>query len=161
LKAVEETPTLGENAMRSLAKIFASLIAAIVAVASLASAVQAQNLSFGAKVDVPFAFETTTGQRFQPGVYNITITGSQVMVIRGENTSGLAMIQSKDIVGVDNAKGKAIFTHYGDKYYLRSVSVAGSPIRLVFGSSKNEKRSQLAGNQNPSSVEVALLNATH
>ena len=58
--------------MRTLTKVSARLIAAVLAVASLATVAQAQNQSFVASVKVPFAFETASGQYFQPGVYTIT-----------------------------------------------------------------------------------------
>ena len=50
--------------MRSsmMMKVPASLIAAVLAVASSAPAAQAQSPGFTAKIDVPFAFQTGFGQ---------------------------------------------------------------------------------------------------
>ncbi len=145
--------------MRTLTKVSARLIAAVLAVASIAPVVQAQNQLFAARVNVPFAFETASGQHFQPGVYTIRINGTQTMLIRGATTSGLAMIQAQANEGRPAPEGKAVFTHYGDKYYLRSVSVAGSSTRLLFGRSKEERETQIAAGKTPSAVELALLQA--
>jgi hypothetical protein len=49
----------------------------LLAVASLAPVAQAQSQSFAAKVNVPFTFETVSGQHFQPGMYTITLNGAQ------------------------------------------------------------------------------------
>ncbi len=63
----------GETTMRSLTmlKVPAGFIAAVLAVASLAPAAQAQEQDpgFSAQVNVPFAFQTATGQHFNPGIY--------------------------------------------------------------------------------------------
>jgi hypothetical protein len=145
--------------MRILTKVSAGLIAAVLAVATVAPVAQAQNQLFAARVNVPFAFETSSGQHFLPGVYTIRINGSQTMVIRSTTSSGLAMIQSEAYEGRPAPQGKAVFTHYGDRYYLRSVSVAGSSTRLLFGRSKEERETQIANGKNPSTVELALLQA--
>ena len=145
--------------MRTLTKVSARLIAAVLAVASVAPVAQAQNESFVARVNVPFAFETVSGQQFQPGVYTIRINSMQTMVIRSATSSGLAMIQAQADEGRPSPQGKAVFTHYGDRYYLRSVSVAGSSTRLLFGRSKEERKTQMATGETPSAVELALLQA--
>ena len=54
----------------------AGLIAAILAVATSAPAAQAQDAGFAAKVNVPFAFQTASGQHFAPGVYTISMNGA-------------------------------------------------------------------------------------
>jgi hypothetical protein len=143
--------------MRTSTKVSARLIAAVLAVASLATVAQAQNQSFVARVNVPFTFETVSGQHFQPGMYTITITGAQTMLIRGATGSGLAMIQNESNEGRPVSQGKAIFTHYGDKYYLRSVSMSGTSTRLLFGSSKEERETRIAAGKTSSPVELALL----
>ena len=65
--------------MRSsmMLKVPAGLIAAVLAVASSAPAAQAQDVGFAAKMNVPFAFQTASGQHFAPGVY--TIPGCKVL----------------------------------------------------------------------------------
>ena len=50
----------------TMLKVPAGLIAAVLAVASLAPVAQAQDAGFAAKMKVPFAFQTPTGQHFGP-----------------------------------------------------------------------------------------------
>ncbi len=142
--------------MRTFTKVSASLIAAILAVVSLAPVAQAQSQSFDAKVNVPFAFETVSGQHFQPGVYTLSLSGAQTMLIRGTAGGGLAMIQSA-YNGLPVSHGQAVFTHYGDKYYLRSVSVAGNSTQLLFARSKAEWQSQVASKKSHTAIEMAVL----
>jgi hypothetical protein len=77
----------------TMLKVPAGLIAAVLTVASLAPVAQAQNSGFAARVNVPFAFQTSSGQNFAPGVYTIRMNGEHTMVIRGTKTSGMAMTQ--------------------------------------------------------------------
>ena len=145
--------------MRTLTmlKVPVGLIAAVLAVASLVPATQAQNLStgFAAKINVPFAFETAMGQHFAPGIYTITMNGQKNMLIRGAKTSGLVLTHLADD-SLTSTEGKALFTHYGDKYFLRGVWVAGNR-NLLCGRSKAEHRLQVADAKTPTTVELALL----
>ena len=140
----------------TMLKVPAGLIAAVLTVASLAPVAQAQNAGFAARMNVPFAFETSSGQNFAPGVYTIRMNGEHTMVIRGTNTSGLAMTHLAND-GLPASKGKAVFTHYGDRYFLRAVWVAGDASHLLCGSSKAERQSQIAAVKTSSPVELALL----
>jgi hypothetical protein len=146
--------------MRSsmMMKVPAGLIAAVLAIASSAPAAQAQDAGFAAKMNVPFAFQTASGQRFAPGVYTIRMNDGQSMLIRSNTTSGLAITQLASD-GLPATQGKAVFTHYGDQYFLRAVWVAGSASHLVCGRSKAERESQIAADKVNTAVEVALLNA--
>jgi hypothetical protein len=140
----------------TMLKVPAGVIAAILTVASLAPVAQAQNSGFAARMKVPFAFQTPTGQNFAPGVYTIRMNGEHTMVIRGTKASGVAMtLLAND--GLPATKGKAVFTHYGDRYYLRAVWVAGDSSHLQCTSSKAERQSQIATVKTSSPVEVALL----
>ncbi|HTZ60032.1 MAG TPA: hypothetical protein VMB49_18110 [Acidobacteriaceae bacterium] len=143
--------------MRTFTKVSARLFAAVLAAASLAPVAQAQNRSFVARITVPFAFEVSSGRQLNPGVYDISVSGGQTMVIRGTNSAALAMIWQQANVGLPISHGKAVFTHYGDKYYLRSISVTGSSTRLLFAQSKHERESAVASGKSTSSVDVALL----
>jgi hypothetical protein len=140
----------------TMLKVPAGVIAAILTVASLAPVAQAQNSGFAARMKVPFAFQTSSGQNFAPGVYTIRMNGEHTMVIRGTRTSGVAMTQLAND-SLPATKGKAVFTHYGDRYYLRAVWVAGDSSHLQCSSSKAERQSQIAMVKTPSPVEVALL----
>ena len=146
--------------MRSsmMLKVPASLIAAVLAVASSAPAAQAQDAGFAAKMNVPFAFQTASGQHFAPGVYTISMNGPQSMVIRNNTTSGLVLAQLANDQQPP-AQGKAVFSHYGDQYYLRTVSVAGNSSHLICGKSKAERESQVAAGKTSTTVEVAVLKA--
>ena len=117
--------------MRSsmMLKVPAGLIAGVLAVASSAPAAQAQDAGFAAKMNVPFAFQTASGQHFAPGVYTIRVSGEQSMVIRSNTTSGLFLAQLANDEQPP-AQGKAVFSHYGDQYYLRTVSVAGNSSQI-------------------------------
>jgi hypothetical protein len=145
--------------MRTLTmlKVPAGLIAAVLAVASLAPAAQAQDLApgFAAKINVPFAFETAMGQHFAPGIYAISMNSERTMLIRGAKTSGLVLTQLADD-SLPATKGKVVFTHYGDKYFLRSVWVAGNN-SLFCGRSKVEHQLEVAAVKMPTAVELALL----
>jgi len=140
----------------TMLKVPAGLIAAILTVASLVPVVQAQDSGFVATVKVPFAFQTASGQHFSPGVYTIRMSGQQSMVIRGTETSGLVITQLAND-GRPATQGKAVFTHYGDRYFLRAVWVAGNSSHLLCSSSKAERQSQIAAAKTSSPVEVALL----
>jgi hypothetical protein len=148
--------------MRSsiMMKVPAGLIAAVLAVASSAPAAQAQDATFAAKMNVPFAFQTTSGQHFAPGIYTIRMNGEQSMLIQSNTTAGLTITQLAND-GLPSTQGKAVFTHYGDRYFLRTVWVSGETSHLICGKSKAERESQIATGQTKAntSVEVALLQA--
>jgi hypothetical protein len=160
VKAVDQTPSTGENTMRNsmMLKVPAGLIAAVLAVASSTTAAKAQDAGFAAKMTVPFAFQIASGQHFAPGIYTIRMNGEQSMLIRSNTASGLAMTQLAND-GQPATQGKAVFTHYGDRYFLRSVSVPGNSSHLICERSKAERQSQVASNHLSAPVEVATLKA--
>jgi hypothetical protein len=160
VKAVLESLPQGEITMRILAKVSARLIAAAFAAVTLVPLAQAQHLSFSATVDVPFAFETASGKHFAPGVYEMRLTGQSILEIRSKSASGMVMVSAGD-EGKMITHGTAIFAHYGDKYYLRSVAVADTSTRLTSGRSKSEKRSEMAAVQPAPMVELAVLSEKH
>jgi len=137
-------------------KVPAGLIAAVLAVAFSAPAAKAQYGAFAARMNVPFAFQTASGQHFAPGIYTIRMNSQQTMLIRSNTASGLAMTQLADD-GLPATKGRAVFTHYGDQYFLRAVWVAGHSSHLLCDKSKSERESQIAAGKARTGVEVALL----
>jgi hypothetical protein len=139
-------------------KVPAGLIAAVLAVASLAPAAQAQDAGFVAKMNVPFAFQTASGQHFAPGVYTIRMNGENSMLIRSNTSSGLALTQLAND-GLPATDGKAVFTHYGDRYFLRAVWVTGDASHLLFKQSKAERETQIVASQASPAAEVALVQA--
>lgn len=140
-------------------KVPAGLIAAVLAVASWASVAVAQDSPFAARVDVPFAFQTATGQHFAPGVYTITIDG-QTLMIRGKSEVGLTLTQLA-YDGQPATKGKAVFALRGDRYFLRAVWVAGNSSHLLCNTSKAERAVEIAEGQESKLVELALLQKGH
>jgi hypothetical protein len=140
----------------SISKIPATVIAAVLALASLAPALHAQDSGFIVKVNVPFAFEIATGQYFTPGVYTIHMDSAQSMIVQGTSKSGLAITQLAND-GKPAEKGKAVFTRYGEKYFLREVWVTGNSSHLLCNESKAERRLQVAAIQGPTNVQLALL----
>jgi hypothetical protein len=137
-------------------KVPARLIAAVLTVASLAPVAQAQDSEFAAKMNVPFAFQTASGQHFGPGVYTVRMSGQWTMRIEGTETSGMAMAQLA-YDGQPATQGKAVFTHDGDRYFLNTVWVAGHSSHLLCSSSKAERQSQIAAVKTASTIEVSLL----
>lgn len=137
-------------------KVPAGLIAAVLAVASSAPAAQAQGPGFAARMNVPFAFQTASGQHFAPGIYTIRMNSQQTMLIGSNTSSGLAMTQLASD-GLPATQGKAVFTHYGDQYFLRTVWVAGQSSHLICDRSKAERQSEIAAGKSNTTVEVALL----
>ncbi len=140
----------------SLLKVPATLIAAVIAVASLAPALHAQDSGFIAKVNVPFAFQSATGQHFTAGVYTIRMDRAETLLIQGKSASGLAITQLAND-GRPGKTSKAVFTRYGDRYFLREVWITGNSSHLVCNKSKAERRSQVAVNRAPNYVQLALL----
>lgn len=147
--------------MRILTKVSASLIAAVLAVASLAPVAQAQRQAFAVSMKVPFAFQTASGQHFEAGVYTIRVTDAKTMLIQRGGDSRLEWIQEVSDDGPPVSHGKAVFTHRGDKYYLHSISMAGNATQLMFGSSKAEKHQEVASQEWPTAVELAALQTGH
>ena len=140
----------------TMLKVPAGLIAAVLAVASLAPVAQAQDSGFAARMNVPFAFQTATGQHFGPGVYTIHMNGQQTMLIQGTGASGMVLTQVAND-GEPASRGKAVFAHHGDQYFLRTVWVAGKASHLICNTAKAEQRSQVASDRTSTAVEVALL----
>jgi hypothetical protein len=140
-------------------KVPAGLIAAVLAVASLAPKAVAQNSAFAGRVKVPFAFQTAAGQHFDPGVYTITIDG-QVMMIRGKVDSGMTLTQLAND-GLPATKGKAVFDRHGDRYFLRALWVAGKSSHIICNTSKAERAVQVAAGRESTLVELALLQEGH
>ena len=137
-----------------------SLIAAALTLTPLSPALHSQDVGMFAKVNVPFAFETASGHRFNAGVYTLRVENSHTLLIKGATDAGLTMTTV-----VDNAQpalsGKAIFHRYGNRYFLSEISVSGESRRLEFHPAKAERQSQIAaGKPTPDKVEVAVLNSS-
>jgi hypothetical protein len=138
-------------------KVSAVLMAAVLAVASSATALQAQEADFIVKANVPFGFETGTGKHYTPGVYTFRVDRSAIL-IQGKSTSGVAVIRL--VNESERTKvGKAVFDKQGDRYFLRSLWAPGDSNHVDFSESKAEKRLEVAATQATTNVQLALLDA--
>ncbi len=143
--------------MRTFTKVSARLIAAVLAFASIATVAEAQEQPHFAQVNVPFAFETATGQHLQPGLYKISLTGMHSIMLRNATDGALIMIGEEIMDSQPAVQGKAVFTHYGNSYYLRSLTATGSARRFLFGPSKAERKLQVAAGTSAETMELAVL----
>jgi hypothetical protein len=145
----------------SISKFRAGLFAAVLAVAPLSPALHGQDVGMIVNVNVPFAFETSSGHHFNPGIYSIKMENVHTLLIRGTSDVALTPATAED--NAQPAKtGKATFRRYGNQYFLTEITVEGASRSLHFGKSKLELQMQIAaGKTAPANVEVALLETTH
>jgi hypothetical protein len=137
----------------SMNKFCAGLFAAIVAAAPLSS--QAQDPGMFARVNVPFSFETGA-KHFAAGVYTIRMENEHSLLIRGVSDSGLALTSIEDAGSVAKT-GKAVFQRYGNRYFLREVSVAGKSRRLYPRPTKEQSQLENASKRTtPAPEQIAL-----
>ena len=117
-------------------------IASLVLVVLVAVSAQAQSRSNQQlRFHVPFAFNA--GNSVLPaGDYRVTIVNpsSDHSVLRITSSDGKStMIRTVDIEGWAAPKAKLSFRHYGDRYFLAQVWMAGESTGLVAPTSKSEK----------------------
>lgn len=143
-------------------KIRTIALAALVSIASLTPALHAQN-TLGAQVDVPFSFDYGT-THFGRGTYIISMNGDNTMVVRNRNTTqsamGIAKINYSPVV---SKRSQVVFKKYGDRWFLETLSVAGSENTVSAYESKAERQaaSELASRgEEATQVAVALLPVT-
>ena len=79
-----------------ISKLRTNLFAAVLAIAPLSPALHSQDLGMLAKVAVPFAFETGTGNHFAAGIYTVRMENEHTLLIKGTTGSGFTMITVKD-----------------------------------------------------------------
>jgi len=117
-------------------------IASLVLVVLVAISAQAQSRSNQQlRFHVPFAFNA--GNKVLPaGDYRVTIVNpsSDHSVLRITSSDGKSsMIQTTDVEGWASSKAKLSFRHYGDRYFLAQVWMAGEATGLVAPTAKSEK----------------------
>lgn len=141
----------------SVSKVRAGLSAAVLVIASFASASYANAQGREIKVNVPFAFENGS-QHLPAGIYTLQMQSDHVMLIHGQVNSGLTMTNPQETLR-PSQKSKVVFRKYGDQYFLREVWTAASTTHFQCTKSKAEKRLQIARNETPApqGQEVALL----
>jgi hypothetical protein len=135
----------------------AAVFTAVLAVVSLAPASQAQNRTVGARVKVPFAFETGR-QHFAPGMYTISMETPAMLVIKGASDSGFVVMHP----GGDRqqaVKSKVVFRRSGDHYFLGQIWIADRSGYMEVMKSKAERKLQVAEQKSApaDNVELALL----
>jgi hypothetical protein len=143
--------------MNTPRKLRAAVFTAVLAVVSLAPALQAQNHAVGARVNVPFAFETGR-QHFAPGMYTISMETPDMLVIKGASGSGFVLMH----VSGDRrqaVKSKVVFRRSGDRYFLGELWLADRSGYMEVIKSKAERKLQVAEQKSApaDSVELALL----
>jgi hypothetical protein len=131
------------------------VLVVLVAVSAQAQSRNNQQLRF----HVPFAF--AAGNSVLPaGDYRVTIVNpsSDHSVLRITSSDGKSvMIRAVDVEGWAAPKAKLSFRHYGDRYFLAQVWMAGESTGLVAPTSKTEKalRQQL-GISNKNFATIAI-----
>ena len=141
----------------SISKFRAGLFAAVLAVAPLSPALHGQDAGVIAQVNVPFAFETSSGHHFAPGVYSVRMESLHTLLIKGDSDAALTMTTLEDN-GQTAKVGKATFHKYGNQYFLSEITVAGRSREIHCAKSKAENRAQIAAEKTPATnVELALL----
>jgi hypothetical protein len=133
-------------------------LATLVATASLSQTLHAQTLAEPVRIDVPFSFDYGT-QHLSHGVYVLSMSSQNVLSVRGNGPSGVAMIQTSwDRTPAKNSV--VIFKKYGDRYFLQEVRIAGAATHMDVLESQAEKRAtrELASRgTEPTQVALALL----
>jgi len=132
-------------------------LAALVAAASLAPALHAQNSSIHARVDVPFSFDYGT-THFGRGSYIITMNGDVALVVRNRQTSQSAMVLAHRNESSIAAKSSLVtFKKYGDRWFLEQVEIAGDSTSVSVYESKAERQaSQELASRGGDATQVAL-----
>jgi hypothetical protein len=136
-------------------------MAALIAVIGVNANAQSRNQQ-QLRVTVPFTFNV--GNTLLPaGDYTVSIVnpGSDRSVLRFANRDGNAtsMIQTTDIAGWANSKGKLTFRHYGDQYFLAQVWMAAEATGLATRNSIVEKKLRQQLGSTAKSVETVAVNA--
>lgn len=140
----------------SIWKFRATVFTAVLAVVSMAPALQAQDHKVGGTIHVPFAFETG-GKHFAPGWYTIRMETTNVVLIKGASKSAFVMAQW-DGDSQPAKKSKVVFRRSGVRYLLTEFWIAEESGHKDIVNSKAERQLQVAEHSSvPSGVELALL----
>jgi hypothetical protein len=133
-------------------------LAALVAIASMSPALQAQTTDTYAQINVPFAFDYGTAH-FAPGTYRIDMRSTKILAVHNGSRTGMAMVQT-EYNHFPVKTGQVFFEKYGDRYFLQEVWTAGSDTHLSVYQSKREKQAakELASQGTaPNRIALALL----
>ena len=139
-----------------LTKYRAGLFAAFLAVLSLVPLARAQARETIARVNVPFAFQCGF-QHYPAGIYDIIRLSSDISQMRGASHSGVAMMRV-DVNVLPAKTGKAVFSVYGNQYFLHEMWTKESTDHVIFTVSRAERQLKLASSSiHQPDIQLALL----
>ena len=113
-----------------LRKYRARLLAAFLAVLSLVPLARAQARETIARVNVPFAFQCGL-QHYPAGMYDMIRLSADIVQMRGASHSGVAMMRM-DVNRLPAKTGKAVFSVYGNQYFLHEMWTKESTDHVTF-----------------------------
>jgi hypothetical protein len=137
--------------------IRAALLAAFVLSALTAPTLRAQTEATRFEMNVPFAFNYGSAH-LAAGVYTIDMARPNLLVLHGASRSVMAMTRTEENRSPEKA-GRAVFTKYGDRFYLDELWVANSSAHLGIYHAKPKQRIEHVASDAaaPARVELALL----
>jgi hypothetical protein len=142
--------------MNLLSKYGVSLLAAFLAVVSLAPAAQAQIQEPIGRANVPFAFDCGA-EHYPAGIYDLRTLSNNVLLVRGTSHSGLTMIRM-DMNMLPAKTNQAVFGVSGNRHFLREIRSSRGTTHVIFKASKAEQRVKLASNSiHQPDIQLALL----
>ena len=127
-----------------------AVCALTIAASAYPAAAQEQKVA----VTVPFAFENGS-QHLPAGSYVFTVESGHMISFRGAGRGGFAMTYPIDSPQLSQ-RGKVVFRHSGDRYYLGEIWIGGSTTASRRVKSRMEKHVEVAQlGMTPTNVEVA------
>lgn len=129
------------------------------ALAGILSVQKSGAQQFGARCDIPFAFEIGS-EHLEAGHYTILTGWNGLVTFRGEKRSTF-QLPIVDDDGTTATSDKLVFTRVGADYYLRDMRVSNQKSYLHWPVSKAQHRQQMLVRQDtaPSTTTVALVRA--
>ncbi len=142
--------------MKSSFRITA-LATLVAALALLTPAMHAQT-TLTVRVNVPFAFDYGT-THFAPGAYTLTMDSADSLIVRGTRVGAIANVET----AMDSTRpgtSQAIFSKYGDRYFLEEVVIANGK-HITVNESNAERRAAnrefVMSGSKPSQVALTLV----
>ena len=134
------------------------LLIAVIGVSANAQSRNRQQL----RVSVPFAFNI--GSTSLPaGDYSVSVANPtsdrSVLQFASRDGKSTVMVQTMDVTGWASSKAKLSFRHYGYKYFLAQVWMAGESTGFATPKSKAEKRLREQLGQSAKKMDLVAVNA--
>jgi hypothetical protein len=128
-----------------------TIIGFLVALLATSTAL-AQSNRGGTITDIPFTFEVAN-LTFPAGRYTVTPLGETTLRISSPSNQGTVVLTHSVEGKAPESKGKMVFHHYGESYFLSEVWVAADgPGRKVFPSRAEEEL-----NMKKADMQIAVL----